>query len=134
MFSAQYQTLHVYTRYTCIYTVMLASNTYTYIHGQNKVDDMIFMVNYGRGHVKKMASVWRCSHLCSLSPVLQAIKCHLPHPHQDNCSPATNNTSLEPPIKKVRLLDFCSVSDDSRPMKKTWTLKRNYKHTLINHI
>ena len=67
------QTLHVYTRYTCIYTVMLASNTYTYIHGQNKVDDMIFMaVNYGRGHVKKMASVWRCSHSHSLLPVLHS--------------------------------------------------------------
>ena len=47
----------------------------------------------------------------------QAIKSHLPCPHQDNCSAATNNTSLEPPTKKVRLLDFCSVSDDSRPMK-----------------
>ena len=47
----------------------------------------------------------------------QAIKSHLPHPHQDNCSAATNNTSLEPPTKKVRLLDFCRVSDDSKPMK-----------------
>ena len=59
--------------------VMLASKTYTYIHGQNKVDDMIFMaINYGRGHVKKMASVWRCYHSCSLSPVLHSTTSLLP--------------------------------------------------------
>ena len=89
------------TRYTCIYTVMLASNTYTYIHGQNKVDDMIFMaINYGCGHVKKMASVWRCSHSRSLSPVLHSTTSLLPssskteNSHVVVTSEKTGKTSL----------------------------------------
>ena len=52
---------------------------FKYIHGQNKVDDIIFIaINYGRGHVKKMASVWRCSHSRSLSPVFHSTTSLLP--------------------------------------------------------
>ena len=35
-------------------------------------------INYGRGHVKKMASVWRCSHSHSLSLVLHSTTSLLP--------------------------------------------------------
>ena len=98
---AIWQTLHLYTRYLCIYTVMLASNTYTYIHGQNKVDDMIFMaINYGRGHVKKMASVWRCSHSRSLSPVLHSTTSLLPS------SSETENSHVVVTSEKLEKLVF----------------------------
>ena len=80
---------------------MLASNTYTYIHGQNKVDDMIFMaINYGRGHVKKMASVWRCPHSRSLSPVLHSITSLLPS------SSETENNHLVVTSEKLEKLVF----------------------------
>ena len=69
-------------------------------------------INYGHGYVI-IAHVKGIKWL----HLLQAIKSHLLHPRQDNCSATTNRESLEPPTMKVRLLDFCSVSDDSVPMK-----------------
>ena len=80
---------------------MLASNTHTYIHGQNKVDDMIFKaITYGSGHVKKMASVRRCSHLCSLSPVLHSTTSLLPS------SSKTENSHVVVTSEKLEKLVF----------------------------
>ena len=70
---------------------------FKYIHGQNKVDDMIFMaINYGRGHMKKIASVWRCS----LLPVLHITTSLLPS------SSETENSHVVVTSEKLEKLVF----------------------------
>ena len=53
----------------------------------------------------------------SSSLVKQAVKSLLPHPLPVNSPPAASNASLEPASKKIKLLDFCSVSDDGVSVK-----------------
>ena len=75
---------------------------YIHVHTRtDKVDDMIFMaINYGRAHVKKMASVWRCSHSRSLSPVLHSTTSLLPS------SSETENSHVVVTLKKLEKLVF----------------------------